>query len=94
MAETVFPNLVVARVVPEGPQTRAKGHGKCKWTAEAVFGEYMLLLLGVIKASFLSLCFLSVSNIATGLSHRAAAKQLPATAPLVTVIQDAFIWEV
>lgn len=38
VAETVFPNLVFARVVPEGPQTRGKVHGKCKWIAEAVFG--------------------------------------------------------
>lgn len=42
MVEAVFPNLVV----PEGPQTRGKVHGKCKWVGEAVSDEYMLLLLG------------------------------------------------
>lgn len=46
MVEAVFPNLVVTRVVPEGPQTRGKVHGKCKWVGEAVSDEYMLLLLG------------------------------------------------
>lgn len=46
MVEAVFSNLVVTRVVPEGPQTRGKVHGKCKWVGEAVSDEYMLLLLG------------------------------------------------
>lgn len=45
MVETVFPNLVVTRVVPKGPQTRGKVHGKCKRIGEAVPDEHRLLLL-------------------------------------------------
>lgn len=46
MVETVFPNIVVTRVVPESLQTRGKVHGKCKWVGEAVSDDCMLLLLG------------------------------------------------
>lgn len=46
MVETVFPNLVVTRVVPKGQQARGKVRGKCKWIGEAVSDERMLLLLG------------------------------------------------
>ena len=60
MVETVFPNLVVTRAVPKGPQTRGKVRGKCKQIGEALPDASAAR---VIKGSFFSLCFLTASNI-------------------------------
>lgn len=46
MVETVFPNLVVTKIVPKGPQTRGKVHSKCRQVGEGVSDEHTLLLLG------------------------------------------------
>lgn len=90
VVKTVFPNLVVTREVPKGPQTRGKVHGKCKWTGEAVSVEFMLLLLGD-KSIFASP---SAPNICR---HRFSTANCCQAAPWNGTIDDyqaAFRWEV